>query len=1336
MDDTIEDAAAPTPVVEPPIGPGSTASASEDPAANSSARQPAKAALSDPDAGESEGGAAAADTAPSTGADTAEAAEAAVSSAAAAATGSSRLAEMRARREADKAAAAAAAAAPAAPAAAESLETAAPAENVTDAPRRSHPKVPMLSIPVSTPFESSSKSPAQTKKLRGDHSALHPAAPEKAHSSQRKPGSAQRERKPRSPGGSQFAATSLPSRFVASAALPIAEPPVATWISIDDSVELPAETTESASLLEANVVRSHVAIDIVDKYAPQVKGGGSWLNSASVADRLAHFRDLCDKQRDRPIDENMEFWGNQILGFWSTLPGEIIAVFALLPILDPVSDLSVFNQLVSRSYFISAAILLLALIANWRFVVVYTALTPTPTRRSLAVMFCPFAMFVHWSDIMGKEVTDEDLDILYEEAGLASPSPMKQPRARRASFGSLPSPAALPSPALLPPPTPPASPPPLGSPRRANFTRLSLKTGRAVRQSIGTPRGAGMTSEPSQPRLPRYGTEAARVKAFIERHYDAFGKLHTRNERLAFLATFEAKLTGLSVVLGPFLLWRAALTLAHSLAFPTVSDDFASPRYTDPKAAAAAKKQCLYSRVLTFVEATCESIPQVLLQSVLFYGFSGSIDTNLYIFSAACSLGTAAMALITFAQHHDEVLGVLIPTRAAYAAQVASLCNVAQIDPAALLAAIVTARANGVAAKDLRYAVLRMKQARVMLAQQSKAKGSSTAQLKQAGILTQELHDAGHSAAQLKTEGHSLTELEAVGYTLGELRDAGYTAGELFDASHTLAELKMVGFSCRELRALGAFSVVDLKEVGFGASELKAVLYSATELLDAGFTLEELKISGFTLKELQSIPSVTIAHLKKVGFGTAQLKAILCTATELRHAGFSKEELHKVGYSLDEMAQAGYGAHDLRSIGYSAVEMKQQGFSAAQLKQAKFTVMELRAAGYSIVELKQSGCGVRDLTNAGCGASEMREGGFQVHEIRSVYTPAELRAAGYTAGELRAGGITAVSHLKAAGYTAGEMREAGYNAATCKAAGFVLAELKVAGYTATQMKPAGYTLGEFKSVGCSSTELRDAGFSATQMRNEGYTAAEQKVAGYTATDLKASGYSAVDLKSAGYSAAELKAAGYTTADLRSAMYTAIQLKAAGYSAPQMKAAGFSLKELKKAGYVLAELKTARYTAAEMKASGYEMEELKAAGYLAAEMKLAGFSANVLRGAGYTLSELKGAGFDATELKSSGCSAKELTIAGYSITQIKQSGFKAKDCKLAGYSAAELRSSGFTLQQLMAEGVDFTTQELMTAGFSAAQLRVLTNTLAVSSHGRRESGGNTLITPANAIVEWR
>jgi hypothetical protein len=55
---------------------------------------------------------------------------------------------------------------------------------------------------------------------------------------------------------------------------------------------------------------------------------------------------------------------------------------------------------------------------------------------------------------------------------------------------------------------------------------------------------------------------------------------------------------------------------------------------------------------------------------------------------------------------------------------------------------------------------------------------------------------------------------------------------------------------------------------------------------------------------------------------------------------------------------------------------------------------------------------------------------------------------------------------------------------------------------------------------------------------------------------------------------------------------------------------------------------------------------------------------------------------------------------------------------------------------MAEGVDFTTQELMTAGFSAAQLRVLTNTLAVSSHGRRESGGNTHITPANAIVEWR
>ena len=58
---------------------------------------------------------------------------------------------------------------------------------------------------------------------------------------------------------------------------------------------------------------------------------------------------------------------------------------------------------------------------------------------------------------------------------------------------------------------------------------------------------------------------------------------------------------------------------------------------------------------------------------------------------------------------------------------------------------------------------------------------------------------------------------------------------------------------------------------------------------------------------------------------------------------------------------------------------------------------------------------------------------------------------------------------------------------------------------------------------------------------------------------------------------------------------------------------------------------------------------------------------------------------------------------------------------AGYSAAELRSSGFTLQNLKA--ADFTHQ-LMTAGFSAAALRVLQNALAASTSSPPSSGSTT------------
>ena len=99
------------------------------------------------------------------------------------------------------------------------------------------------------------------------------------------------------------------------------------------------------------------------------------------------------------------------------------------------------------------------------------------------------------------------------------------------------------------------------------------------------------------------------------------------------------------MVLAPFLLWRAALTIAHGLAFPTAGED--SPqRYMDPKAEEMARKQLLHSRILT----SSRPLGRVFhssYQGSVFYMFAGSIHVNVFAFSAACSLGVIAMALIS-----------------------------------------------------------------------------------------------------------------------------------------------------------------------------------------------------------------------------------------------------------------------------------------------------------------------------------------------------------------------------------------------------------------------------------------------------------------------------------------------------------------------------------------------------------------------------------------------------------------------------------------------------------------------------------------------------------------
>ena len=69
--------------------------------------------------------------------------------------------------------------------------------------------------------------------------------------------------------------------------------------------------------------------------------------------------------------------------------------------------------------------------------------------------------------------------------------------------------------------------------------------------------------------VPNYGFEAALVRSMIEQNLAVYEGLKEKClHRVLFVIIFEIKLTGLAMVVGPFLLWRAALNLYRGVRFP------------------------------------------------------------------------------------------------------------------------------------------------------------------------------------------------------------------------------------------------------------------------------------------------------------------------------------------------------------------------------------------------------------------------------------------------------------------------------------------------------------------------------------------------------------------------------------------------------------------------------------------------------------------------------------------------------------------------------------------------------------------------------------------------
>lgn len=363
--------------------------------------------------------------------------------------------------------------------------------------------------------------------------------------------------------------------------------------------------------------------------------------------------------------------------------------------------------------------------------------------------------------------------------------------------------------------------------------------------------------------------------------------------------------------------------------------------------------------------------------------------------------------------------------------------------------------------------------------------GLTIAELKQGGCSAEQLEHAGLTPAQLQNGGFSACDLlGANGVNPSAMKNAGYSAGELRGVGYNACQLKNAGYTAAQLLSAG-FNPEELKGVGFGPSQIasaeeqvpSAGMYSFVPKLPPGITAETLKAGGCGVAAVQQ----DIA----AGVSSAAMRAIGCSATQLKQGGYPEQQLKDGGYTAGELKNAGVTASDLKDAGFTAAEAKAAGF-----RNVKPPVTALDA-------LKTAGCGVAAVQKA--------------------------EADGVSVATMRRVGCT-IAQLKDGGFTAGELKDAGFTAQELKNAGFTVGELRAAGFSATALKDAGFSAAELKNAGFTAGELAAAGFSPTELKDAGYNAAQSRAAGFSASDLKSAGFNATELKNAGFSPNELSTA--------------------------------------------------------------------------------------------------------------------------------------------------------------------------------------------------------------------
>ena len=264
----------------------------------------------------------------------------------------------------------------------------------------------------------------------------------------------------------------------------------------------------------------------------------------------------------------------------------LMALLALVPIVNLTSDLCTFNSLMIGSNPVGAAIVLVVLFFNWRFVALYAALIPEPSFTSVSALFLPFLLHPLFGHIMGitEGAGPKELSKIYAEAD-----------ATRA---------------------------------RADGAALMLPHRLAPTPSLPQEQ---MQQVEALTRSP-YGPELGWYREWLLAEHRTYRQLGLLS-KVGFILMSELKLFFMGFFLGIKLLWNTAIQLA----LETLDSDIKYKGSKEVHTGAVADKFTGRLHVLTVLEANNAGLLQLLLQTLIFVTHPGSINPYVFAFSLSCS---------------------------------------------------------------------------------------------------------------------------------------------------------------------------------------------------------------------------------------------------------------------------------------------------------------------------------------------------------------------------------------------------------------------------------------------------------------------------------------------------------------------------------------------------------------------------------------------------------------------------------------------------------------------------------------------------------------------------